>query len=180
MSKKIRSLAKNLFFAKIREKLIKFSAHLESNRYYTPKKTRDYFGVMYRLDTTTRFLKGPTVNYFDIDGLLASEEALEVRFLEETQELGWLEKNGSLEPNDPVCASKPTPDFKMPAGGEAKLPLWLVKLWEQEQLIEVTKGPYEADTVRGALEVNPLVFSMAQHPYFYEIGLFYSERFVSF
>lgn len=54
-------------------------------------------------DTTSRYLQGSSIDYFDVDGLLASEEEVLISFVEETPDLGWLDKSGNLDPNGPVC-----------------------------------------------------------------------------
>jgi hypothetical protein len=56
-------------------------------------------------DTSSRLLQGSSVDYFDIDGLLASEEEVSVSFLEDVPNLGWLDKSGQLDSNGPVCSN---------------------------------------------------------------------------
>jgi hypothetical protein len=121
-------------------------------------------------------------DYFDIDEILAEEEACPCKFLTDACKLGFLD-HGSGEPD-------------MRRGVEIELPLWLVQVLKAGAMVAIDRSKMKVcsvlllgvdhdlrqivfanctqgydDKFRDDLEADAKTKSFSRYPYFYTVGM---------
>lgn len=120
-------------------------------------------------------------NYFSIDDILATQERVPCKFVQDISELGMLESvhltilltfifSGKLDP------SNQSNDLK--AGSELELPLWLVQpiSLSRPPIVETTLPKIYSEYYREILKADPTCIDLNRLcSHFYEIGSYLSR-----
>lgn len=118
-----------------------------------------FFGDQHQMSSSSTYQQHEADQYYDIDAILAEEEATPVQFRIEACKLGYLDP-GSV-------------DDDMHAGSEVELALWLARVLAQTDMVSLEKNKMKGfdRKFRDDLDADATTVSFARTSYFYTVGV---------
>eukprot|EP01094_Clydonella_sp_ATCC50884_P009490 TRINITY_DN19022_c0_g1_i1.p1 TRINITY_DN19022_c0_g1~~TRINITY_DN19022_c0_g1_i1.p1 ORF type:complete len:184 (-),score=57.52 TRINITY_DN19022_c0_g1_i1:308-859(-) len=98
-------------------------------------------------------------DYYDIDAILASEDAMTVQFKHDVVHMGHL---------NPGCDD---PQVDMKEGAKVEVPFWIAAALHSEDAAAIFPPRCFAPKFRDNMEANANTVTLDKFPYYYEIGM---------